>query len=113
MLSHNRWTFAASLAIVAMMAEGLESLREGLPPRRAWFWLPAIVTAGFFGYCVIHTLIPPELTIPSRDGPIPLETFVRAGGTLHVGGTLQSITTVDDVHLAETSFIFYFAHCAC
>ena len=79
MLSHNRWTFAASLAIVAMMAEGLESLSQGPLPRRGWFWLPAILTAGVFGYCVIRTLVPPELTVPTSNGSIALEDLVRGG----------------------------------
>ena len=91
MLSHNRWTFAASLAIVAMMAEGLESLSQGPLPRRAWFWAPAILTAGVFGYCALRTMAPPELTVPTSNGSIALEDFVRGGGAF------GWITDLDDV----------------
>ena len=60
MLSHNRWTFAASLAIVAMMAEGLESLSQVRCRERAWFWAPAILTAGVFGYCALARWLRPS-----------------------------------------------------
>jgi hypothetical protein len=51
-LSYNRWTFAASQAILILAAIGLDSLGRGWP-RFRWGWsLPILATGVFFCWCV-------------------------------------------------------------
>ena len=50
-LSYNRWSFAASQAILILAAIGLDGLRNF--PRFRWWWsIPISVPAVFFGWCI-------------------------------------------------------------
>ena len=60
MMSHNRFVFVASFALVAMMAIGLEVFMQGPVRWRWWFWLPAVVLGGLCGWCAYQTISPPE-----------------------------------------------------
>ena len=40
MMSHNRLVFAASFAVLALTADGLEVLTQGSIRWRRWFWVP-------------------------------------------------------------------------
>ena len=48
-MSHNRFVFAATFAVIAMTAVGLEVLLQRPLPRRWWFVLPMAVLLGLGG----------------------------------------------------------------
>jgi hypothetical protein len=53
-LSYNRWTFAASLAILILAAIGLDSLRRRSLRFRWWWGLPILATGVFFCWCIVR-----------------------------------------------------------
>lgn len=60
MMSHVRFVFATSFAILALTAVGLEVLRQGGVPWRRWFWLPGGLLAGLSVWCFYRVVFPPE-----------------------------------------------------
>jgi len=68
MMSHNRFVFVTSFAVLALMATGLDALHRGEVSRRAWFWLPAGLLLALSGWCVYRAAVPPE----------PLATEIRS-----------------------------------
>ena len=86
MLSHNRFVFVASFAVLAMAATGLEVLCQGCPPRRWWFAVPMCLLGGVLCWYLYRTAVPPE-ALASR-----LEAIVRQGGTA------DWVTDLADVH---------------
>ena len=60
MMSHNRFVFAASFAILAMTATGLDALWNGIVVRRWWFWIPTSVLAGLLVWCIYRSFFLPE-----------------------------------------------------
>ncbi len=60
MLSHNRFVFATTYALVSLAALGLEALRSGdkVPPR--WFWVPGSLAAAVAAWCLVCAIDPPE-----------------------------------------------------
>jgi hypothetical protein len=60
LMSHNRWIFAASFAILALTAMGLETLWAGRVPWRRWFWAPAGVLACLFVWQIQRAISMPE-----------------------------------------------------
>ncbi|MCY2991495.1 MAG: hypothetical protein NTY19_27010 [Planctomycetota bacterium] len=93
MMSHNRFVFAASFAILAMTAVGLDMLLRGDLRRRGWFWLPVVLLVMLGGWCLYWTFVPPE--------PIAtqLEVLVRQRKTLGLIGDLAA------VRLVQASFV--------
>jgi hypothetical protein len=73
MLSYNRLVFAASFAILALAATGLEVLRQGECHWGWGLWLPIALLAGLMAWCVYRAGVSP--------GPLfaRLEKNVRAG----------------------------------
>jgi hypothetical protein len=97
MLSYNRFVFAASFAILAMMAVGLELLCQGRVDRRWWFFLPAAVLAGLASWCVYRTFVlPVEITTS-------LESAVRRGEQF------LWVQDMDGVRRVQTTFIQSYA----
>jgi hypothetical protein len=60
MMSHNRFVFVATFALLAMAAVGLELLGKGGVPRRWWFWGPTLLVAGLAAWCLYRTAVLPE-----------------------------------------------------
>jgi hypothetical protein len=60
MMSHNRFVFAASFAVLAMAAVGLDELWQGNLNTGRWFWLPFAVVVALGGWCVYRSLVPFE-----------------------------------------------------
>ena len=60
MMSHNRFVFATSFAILSLAAVGLEVLSQGPVARRRWFVLPAALLVGLGGWCGYRILFPAE-----------------------------------------------------
>ena len=60
MMSHNRLTFAASFALLALAASGLEVLLHGPCHWRRWFWVPVVLLAGMCLWCMYRTVSLPE-----------------------------------------------------
>ena len=67
MLSHNRLVFLTSFAILALTANGLETLLSGPVQRRWWFWLPAILLAALCGWCLYRSVILPAAISSQTD----------------------------------------------
>lgn len=64
MLSHNRFVFVASFAVLTLAVLGLEQVCDRLPERRRWFVVPVAALALLAGWCgdrLVH--YPPALTI--------------------------------------------------
>ncbi|MFZ1936952.1 MAG: hypothetical protein WCB27_22645 [Thermoguttaceae bacterium] len=59
MLSHNRFVFATSLSLVAMMAVGLDVLWRGEVRWRWWFWGPITLAAVSFLWCAYSSVALP------------------------------------------------------
>jgi hypothetical protein len=60
MMSHNRLVFAATFAILALAAVGLDALWCGRAQWRWWFWLPAALSAGLCVWCIAQALSLPQ-----------------------------------------------------
>jgi hypothetical protein len=60
MMSHNRFVFLTSFAILALTATGLDTLWNGPIQRRWWFWLPAALLAALCGWCAYRSVVLPE-----------------------------------------------------
>ncbi|MDB6027134.1 MAG: hypothetical protein JWM68_3357, partial [Verrucomicrobiales bacterium] len=73
MMSHNRFVFAASFAILAMTAVGLEVLWQKRVERRWWFWLPTALLAvlcawSFYRFNVLPEVITTALEQDIKNG---------------------------------------------
>jgi hypothetical protein len=61
MMSHNRLVFAASFAVLALTAVGLEALAQGSVRWQQWFWGPVGVLVGLCLWCIYRTVFLPEV----------------------------------------------------
>jgi hypothetical protein len=76
MMSHNRFVFATSFAILASAAVGLDVLWRGGGQRKWWFWVPTALLGGLCAWCAARALFLPE---PIRS---QLHAAISAGETL-------------------------------
>jgi hypothetical protein len=60
LMSHNRFVFATSFAILALAVVGLEVLSQGTPGWRHWFALPLVLLLALAGWCGYRAVRPPE-----------------------------------------------------
>jgi hypothetical protein len=60
MMSHNRFVFAASFAVLSMAAVGIDVLQRRGAARRSWFAVPLVVLAALCAWCVYHSFHLPE-----------------------------------------------------
>jgi hypothetical protein len=97
MMSHNRFVFAASFAILAMTAVGLDVLGQGNVRRRWWFWLPAGLMAGLFAWCLYRTIFLPE----------PIATQI--GLAVNQGKSVSWIHDPDSVRQVKLWFTWSYA----
>lgn len=59
-LSHNRLVFIVNLAVLAMAAVGLETLRKEAPRWRRWFLIPMVLTLGLCLWNAYRAVVLPE-----------------------------------------------------
>jgi hypothetical protein len=97
MMSHNRFVFAASFAILAMMAIGLEVFVQGPVRWRWWLWLPAALLAGLCVWCGYRALTPPE----------PIATQLATA--VPKGYQIKWIHDLDGVRRVHSWFVRYYA----
>jgi hypothetical protein len=97
MMSPNRLTFLTSFAILSMAAIGLDCLLRRSLKRHWWFWLPAVLLAGSFGWCIYRSYVLPE----------PLATQYE-NALLH-GRTFQTIHSVHDLWQVQVWFTLHYA----
>lgn len=76
-MSHNRLTFAAAFAILALTAIGLQNLSDGIVNWRRGFWLPSLLLAGLLGWCAYRSVVFPD-SVTGR-----LERALQANGTVN------------------------------
>ena len=67
MMSHNRFVFATSMAIILLAAIGLESLWQGEVRWRSWFWLPVALAAGLGVWCATSAIHLPAFLAARLD----------------------------------------------
>jgi hypothetical protein len=67
LMSHNRLVFLTSFAILALTANGLETLLSGPVQRRWWFWLPAVTLAALCGWCLYRSAVLPAAISSQSD----------------------------------------------
>ena len=96
MMSHNRLVFLTSFAILALTANGLETLLGGPIQRRWWFWLPALLLAALCGWCLYRSVVLPAAISTQAD----LDAFyLKKWGNIQAAG---------DVHQVQAWFIRHY-----
>jgi hypothetical protein len=96
MMSHNRLVFLTSFAILALTANGLETLLSGAIQRRWWFWLPAVSLAALCGWCLYRSAVLPAAISTQPD----FDAFcLEKWGNIEVAG---------DVHQVQAWFIRHY-----
>jgi hypothetical protein len=96
MMSHNRLVFLTSFAILALAANGLETLLGGPIQRRWWFWLPTVLLAALCGWCLYRSAVLPAVISNQAD----FDAFsLRKWGNFHAAG---------DVHQVQAWFIRHY-----
>ena len=93
MMSHDRFVFAASFAILAMAAVGLEVLGQGGLQWRRWFWLPGALLVGLSAWCFYRVVFPPE----------PIATGLWAA--IQQGNPIGGIRDLPGVEQVEAWFV--------
>ncbi|MEN6557346.1 MAG: hypothetical protein ABFC54_04110 [Thermoguttaceae bacterium] len=70
MMSHNRFTFATSMALLAMAAIGLDALGRNEVRPRWWFavWTGLLIAMSL--WCVCRTVVPPEPIATHLEGAV-------------------------------------------
>jgi hypothetical protein len=97
MMSHNRLLFLTSFAILALTANGLETLLVGGPIRRRWwFWLPTILLAALCGWCLYRSVVLPAAISTQADFDA---FYLRKWGNILAAG---------DVHQVQAWFIRHY-----
>jgi hypothetical protein len=86
--SHNRFVFASSFALLALMATGLEVLNEGTASWRPWFWIPTGLLAVLCLWCV-HRANHLPAAITSE-----LETLIQQGQTVGLTHDLEGVRRI-------------------
>ena len=61
MMSHNRFVFATSFAILCLAAVGLEVLWQRTYTRQHWFWIPAGIMGAIALWCMYRAGAPPAV----------------------------------------------------
>ncbi|HEX4086243.1 MAG TPA: hypothetical protein VHY22_15105 [Chthoniobacteraceae bacterium] len=92
MMSHNRLVFAASFAILALAAIGLDGLLETALRPRWWAWIPEGVLILTFGWCAWHVFRLPE----------PIATQI--GNLLKTAHPSNAIQSAEDVQAVRNWF---------
>ncbi len=100
MMSHNRAVFAASFAILALAAIGLDVLSRGLPPWRGWFWFPAALLAGLCGWCVWRAWV------------LPAAITTDLVGAIQRGQRLGWVQDLNDVQRLQSWFMQHYSAAA-
>lgn len=93
MMSHNRFVFVTSFAIIALAAIGLDVLSRGELKRQRWFWLPILVLVALLLWCIYRATVLPE----------PLATQLAT--SLQEGKKLDFVLDLAGVRAAQTSFV--------
>lgn len=87
MMSHNRLVFLTSFAILALTANGLENLLSGSIQRRWWFWLPAVLLAVLFVWCLYRSAVLP--VIIQTQANLDVFFFKKWGNAMAAGDVRQ------------------------
>jgi hypothetical protein len=96
MFSHNRFTFATTMAVLVLAMKGMDSLRTQTLQGRRWLFVPTIVAMLFGLYLVF---IAGDLPEPIRG---QMESAVRHGRTF------PGIASVADVRRIQAAFSAYY-----
>jgi hypothetical protein len=100
LMSHNRLVFAASFAIIALMAVGLEVFVQGPIERRPWLWVPAGLLAALCAWCVYLAVFLPE----------PIHS--QLGLTVGQGNPVGWIHDLEGVRRVQTWYVRHYAAAA-
>ena len=96
MMSHNRFIFGTSLAILALAATGLDALGRYKIQRRLWFFLPTAGLLTLMILCLYRSLILPE----------PLATQLAARLNLHDIRVIGLVPDLNSLRQIQEWFVF-------
>jgi hypothetical protein len=97
MMSHNRFVFAASFAILAMAALGLNTLSQARLRRQWWFVVPPVVLLALCCWLVVRSI----------DLPEPLAS--QLGKIVAQGQAVAGISTIEQVSAVQNTFLRAYA----
>ena len=97
MMSHNRFVFVTSFAILALATVGLDVLWQETLHWRLWFWLPIGLLLVLLLFCLYRTAVLPE----------PVAT--RLGRIVAKGELLPRIADLAAVRRIQATYVRYFA----
>jgi hypothetical protein len=95
LLSHNRFVFAVSFALLSLAVVGLEVLWQESPPRRWWFAVPTAVILVLGVWCWMHFAVLPL--------PEPLATQLET--QLRHGSIYQNVSSRAELQEARADYI--------
>ena len=93
MMSHNRLVFAASFAVLALTAVGLEVMAQGSVRWQQWFWVPVGMLVGLSLWSIYRTAFLPEV----------LETTLPQ--SVLAGKQIDWVRDLDGVRRAQAGFV--------
>ena len=107
MMSHNRLVFAASFALLALAATGLEVLLRGPRQWQRWFCFPAVLLGAMCLWCVYRTVALPE-PIDSQLA----QAIIQAGEAVPQGHQAAWVHDLQGVQRVQAWFVREYAAAA-